>query len=94
MALVASYAERVVVLHHGQIIADGSPASIFQQAGVLAQASLLPPPVTILAQALRPYGFGEEILTVAAFCQAYSALLEHRSRAVESPSMATDRAGT
>ncbi len=76
MALVAEYAERVVVLHQGQIIADGPPADLFQQVDLLARASLVPPPVFALAQALRPYGLRDNTLTVEAFCDEYVALLE------------------
>jgi energy-coupling factor transporter ATP-binding protein EcfA2 len=68
MALVAQYAERVVVLHQGQVIADGAPASIFRQAALLAHASLAPPPTIALARALHLPG---DCLTIDAFCDEY-----------------------
>jgi energy-coupling factor transporter ATP-binding protein EcfA2 len=74
MSLVANHAERVVVLHEGQILADGSPAAVFRQQAVMAQASLLPPPVLSLAQALQDYGLGGDSLTVEAFCDEYATL--------------------
>jgi len=74
MALVAEYAERAVVLHAGQILADGRPDDLFRQTDLLAHASLAPPPVMALAQALQPYGLQGDSLTVEAFCSEYAAL--------------------
>jgi cobalt transport protein ATP-binding subunit len=76
MTLVAEYADRVVVLRGGEIIADGPPASLFQQSQLLARASLTPPPVVALAQALQAHGLQGECLTVEAFCTEYIALVE------------------
>ena len=75
MALVARCAGRMVVLHEGQVVADGLPATIFADGAVLARASLAPPPVVALAQALRPHGLGGDSLTVESFCDEYIALL-------------------
>jgi energy-coupling factor transporter ATP-binding protein EcfA2 len=76
MALAAQQAERIVVMQEGRITADGTPTELFQQPDLLARASLNPPPVTVLAQALRPLGLRGDSLTVEAFCGEYSALLE------------------
>lgn len=76
MALVGRYAERVIVLSQGQIVADGAPAEVFTQSGLLARASLTPPPVLALAQALN---LPKACLTVPAFCEKYAALIEARS---------------
>jgi energy-coupling factor transport system ATP-binding protein len=76
MTLVGEHAERVVVLHEGRIISDKPPASVFQQAELLAHASLMPPPVVTVAQALRPHGLTGDILTVEGFCDEYIALAE------------------
>ncbi len=54
MVLAAARAGRVVVLGQGQVIADGPPDQVFRQNDLLARAALVPPPVTALAQALRP----------------------------------------
>jgi energy-coupling factor transporter ATP-binding protein EcfA2 len=74
MALVADHAERVVVLHQGEILADGPPVAVFQRQALLAEASLVPPPVLSLARALQCLGPGGDSLTVDAFCDQYVAL--------------------
>lgn len=79
MALAAQYAERIVVLHRGQIIADGAAADLFQQAGLLGRASLAPPPVLALAQALRACGLSGDSRSVEAFCSEYVARVEIQS---------------
>jgi ABC-type multidrug transport system ATPase subunit len=79
MALVAQHADRVIVLHQGQILVDGHPSEVFQQADLLTQASLCPPPLTALAQALRPHGLAGDALTVDAFCKRYIALVKSRA---------------
>ena len=76
MARAAAHSGRVVVLGQGQVIADGSPADLFRQNDLLARAALVPPPVTALAQALRPHGMRGDSLTVEAFCDEYVALPE------------------
>ncbi|MGD9049002.1 MAG: ABC transporter ATP-binding protein [Anaerolineae bacterium] len=80
MALAAEHCDRIVALHDGQIIADGTPARVFRQPELLASTSLVPPPVMTLAQALRPYGLQVEGLTVNAFCHEYVILTEERQR--------------
>jgi energy-coupling factor transport system ATP-binding protein len=79
MALVAEHAERAVVLRQGQILADGRPAELFRQTDLLARASLAPPPVMALAQALRLHGLQGDSLTVEAFCDEYAALVGSRA---------------
>ncbi len=71
MTVAAEYAERMVVLHRGQVLADGTPGNVFRQVDLLARASLTPPPVLALARMLRI----EAVLTVVAFCDAYVARL-------------------
>ncbi len=79
MGLAAEHAERVLVLHRGQIVADGEPGDVFQKTDLLAGVYLAPPPVVRLARALRPHGLPGTTLTVTAFCDAYLALLEGRA---------------
>ncbi len=74
MALVAECAGRMVVLRDGEIVADGTPAQLFWQPELLQSASLAPPPVVALAQALRPYGLHRRCLGVDAVCQELAVL--------------------
>jgi energy-coupling factor transport system ATP-binding protein len=78
MALVADCAERVVVLCRGEIVADGAPSSVFEDPELLRRASLEPPPVVALAQALWPFGLAGTCLTVHSLCDA---LVSRRSQA-------------
>lgn len=75
MDVVARHADRVIVLNRGKILADGHPSDVFQQVEVLEQASLYPPPLTALAQALHTYGLRGDTLTLDAFCDQYVALI-------------------
>lgn len=50
MALVAEYAERVVVMNAGRLIFDGAPRDLFMQPALLREARLAPPPVARLAE--------------------------------------------
>lgn len=45
MRLVAEYAKRVIVLHEGRIIADGTPQAVFAKQEILATAQVEPPAV-------------------------------------------------
>jgi cobalt transport protein ATP-binding subunit len=91
MSLAAQYAGRVVVLHQGQVVADGSPADVFQQTGLLTRASLVPPPVLALGQGLRAWGLQGNSLTVQAFCDEYVALLQTPGRSLERARPSGDR---
>jgi energy-coupling factor transporter ATP-binding protein EcfA2 len=74
MSLVAERAERVIVLHQGRILADGTPSELFECQEVLARASLALPPVVALARSLQPHGLRGDCLTADAFCDEYVAL--------------------
>jgi energy-coupling factor transporter ATP-binding protein EcfA2 len=74
MAVVAAYAQRVVVLHDGEILADGDVVDVFHKTEVLARTALALPPVMALAEALRPHGFHGTGRTVDTFCDEYVAL--------------------
>jgi cobalt transport protein ATP-binding subunit len=90
MALAAEYAGRAVILHQGQILGDGPPAELFQQSELLARASLVPPPVMALANALRSCGLESKGLTVASFCDDYVAFLGRRPGRAGSDPMAAE----
>jgi energy-coupling factor transport system ATP-binding protein len=86
MALAAEYAERIIVLYQGQILADGKPGDLFQQPELLARASLTPPPSMALAQALRSCGFVGNGLSVKAFCGEYVASVQQLNQSSAGPS--------
>jgi len=74
MNIVAEYAQRVVVMANGTIVADGAPASVFVQESALRDAFLRPPQAFRIARK-RPDLFGDA-LTVD---QAVSALTAART---------------
>jgi energy-coupling factor transport system ATP-binding protein len=53
---VAQVAERVLVLNHGRIVADGAPSVVLQDAPTLRSAGLEPPPLVRLREALAQCG--------------------------------------
>jgi len=67
MELAAKYAQRIIVLRHGEVLTDGTPREVFSQTEVLASTQLYPPQITRLAQRLAPYGIPPDILTVEEF---------------------------
>lgn len=71
MQLVAEHAERVIVMHAGSVVADGSLQTVFGQEKLLARTSLAPPPVTSLARRLAPCGLPGDLFTVNEFAEAY-----------------------
>ena len=74
MRLVAERAEWVLILHQGRLLAEGPPREVFAQPEMLARVSLSPPPITRLAQRLRPLGMRGDSLTVEEFFGEYMAL--------------------
>ncbi|MGE5594078.1 MAG: ABC transporter ATP-binding protein [Betaproteobacteria bacterium] len=64
MRIVAEYAERVVVMHKGRIVADGTPREVFRQRDVLRSAYLAPPQISLLAEELGDVGMPAGVTTV------------------------------
>jgi energy-coupling factor transport system ATP-binding protein len=75
MELVAEYAQRVLLMHEGQSIADGPPATFFAQHELLQRTGLIPPQAAGLAARLSDIGMPPETPTVDAFVRAYVDLL-------------------
>ncbi|HSM58954.1 MAG TPA: ATP-binding cassette domain-containing protein [Candidatus Sulfomarinibacteraceae bacterium] len=75
MPIVARYANRVVAMGQGQILADGPTADVFSDADVLAKTSLAPPQITQLAQRTQSLGFQPGTLTVDEMMAQYQRLL-------------------
>lgn len=63
MDIVARYARRVIVMTNGRLLMDGSVREVFSQPERLAQANVKPPQITMLCQALAPFGFRPDILS-------------------------------
>jgi energy-coupling factor transport system ATP-binding protein len=87
MKLVAEFARKVLVLNEGQILTCGPARQVFQQEAILRRAFLAPPPITALAQRMRPYGLRGDGLTIEGFYQEYMALqrLDKEQRSKASP---------
>jgi len=71
MRSVAEFAERVLVLAEGQVVALDSPRSLFQRPDVLAATSLARPQIAELAARLRPHGLIGDSLTVCELAADY-----------------------
>lgn len=67
MKLVSEFCDRVVVMNEGKILLDGKPAEVFSSQEQLRQASLRPPQIAQLAQALESYGISPTTLSVDDF---------------------------
>lgn len=52
MELVAEWANRVIILHQGAILADNTPETIFGQPGLIEKARIRPPQVVLLSNEL------------------------------------------
>jgi energy-coupling factor transporter ATP-binding protein EcfA2 len=70
MHLVAEWADRVIVLGQGRVLRDCTPAELFDDAALLAEAMLVPPQVTQLGIAL---GMHPPALSVTEFTARFAA---------------------
>lgn len=63
---VANIAERIIVMNHGKIAIQGTPAEVFKQIDLLEEIGLGVPQVTYLVKALRKKGFNisDDIFTI------------------------------
>ncbi|MCS7112568.1 MAG: energy-coupling factor transporter ATPase [Nitrososphaerota archaeon] len=64
MELVARFADRVIVMHEGGIILDGTPRYVFSKPEILRVTWVQPPQITRLSQMLSEYGIPGDILSV------------------------------
>ena len=80
MALVAEYAQRVIVLSGGKVLLDDSTQGIFARPDVVRQACIIPPQITELGQAL-PAGLGlpHTPLTVQSMSVAVLSRFDHKN---------------
>lgn len=72
MDLVAKYAERLIVMANGDILADGPTRKVFQMRDVLEKAFIKPPQITRFAQSLVEDGVNPEVLTVEEMLEVLS----------------------
>ena len=70
LQLVAAWADRVVVMNEGQVLADAPPAAVFDDADLLAEAGLRRPQVVELGDRL---GLDGPVLTTEAMVDAVGA---------------------
>ena len=75
--VMAQYADRVIVIDHGRIIMNGTPAEIFSQVERLNELGLRAPEAAVLAETLRRDGLwtGATPTTTAPAVQAVSKLI-------------------
>ncbi len=71
MNIVASYAQRCIVLTKGKLVLDGTTREVFSQPDILAEAFVKPPQITRLAQAFPDYGFPKDTLAVEELYQSF-----------------------
>lgn len=64
MRIVSEFCDRIVAMNNGKILLDGTPEQVFSSYDELKKASLKPPQITQLAQALQSYGISPNTLTV------------------------------
>jgi len=69
MKLVSEFCDRVVVMNEGRILLDGKPAEVFSSQDELRKASLKPPQIAQLAQALGSHGLSPATLSVDDFVE-------------------------
>lgn len=75
MYIVAQYAQRVILMSEGKILADGSTSDVFSQPDVLQKAFLEPPQITQLAQSVGDLGFDRGTLTVEEMRKQFDTLM-------------------
>ena len=73
MDLVATYADRLVIMSDARIIADGPKREVFGMHDILKQADLKPPQITQLCQRLADYGIEENLVTVDEMASIFKA---------------------
>lgn len=67
MQLVAKYAQRVVLMGKGRILADGTPKEVFSLTALLQETHLQAPQITRLARELKDHRLPGDIISVEEF---------------------------
>ncbi len=71
MDIVAAYTERILAMAKGALIADNSAREIFSNPAIMEGASLAPPQITRLAQALGDMGIHPGVLSLDEMIAAF-----------------------
>ena len=74
MQLVANTCQRVVVLHDGRLIADGSPGEIFRQEDILSRTGLQQPEIGQLAGELCDLAIPKDTVAIDGFIEHFRRL--------------------
>jgi len=63
---VANIAEHIIVMNHGEVALEGTPANVFKEVDTLEKIGLAVPQVTYLVKSLRENGFdiSDNIFTI------------------------------
>ena len=81
MALVAEYAQRVIVLCGGKVLLDDATEGVFARPDVVRQAYIIPPQITELGQALpASLELPRNPLTVQTMSEAILARFNHKGK--------------
>ncbi|QHA91181.1 ATP-binding cassette domain-containing protein [Bacillus sp. N1-1] len=65
--LVCKWADSALVMHQGELIYDGDVKRLFMNEDVLTKASLIEPPISLLAKRLIPSLMDEAVITIDDF---------------------------
>ncbi len=82
MPIVAAYAQRVVALCQGRILADGPTREVFSQGELLAETFVKPPQVTRLAQAWSDLSIRGDVLSIDELMTEIDRVLADRRRTI------------
>jgi energy-coupling factor transport system ATP-binding protein len=77
--LIAHYAQRLIVLHEGHVLLDGTTAEVFTQEDVLLKSFVVPPVATRLASGLATLGVPSDIMTLDELYQVLRPRMEKES---------------
>jgi energy-coupling factor transport system ATP-binding protein len=75
---VAAYCKRVIVMHEGQIIADGKVEEILGNRQLLSKINLEPTPMMQLAELLQAYGCPKKVFTIDEMADFIETILKRR----------------
>jgi energy-coupling factor transport system ATP-binding protein len=77
MTLVAEQAQRVLVMQSGELVFDGTPATLFEDHELLSSAELLLPPIVELSARLRKqdWPISTDVITLNQFIKQFKTII-------------------